>query len=98
MSGSIIRRRLRGPKWLYFEFVNTCNADCIFCAYRYDPRPKLTLGLDRIVTAAKRFRATGGDLGRLKSTAGRENEIACLDNCLGILRKVWIATRCDIKL
>jgi hypothetical protein len=30
------------------------------CAYRYDPRPKLTLGLDRIVTAAKRFRATGG--------------------------------------
>jgi hypothetical protein len=52
--------RLRGPKWLYFEFVNTCNADCIFCAYRYDPRPKLTLSLERVVTAARQFRASGG--------------------------------------
>jgi hypothetical protein len=52
--------QLRGPKWLYFEFVNTCNADCVFCSYRYDPRPKLTLGLDRVITAARQFRATGG--------------------------------------
>ena len=52
--------RMRGPRWLYFEFVNTCNADCIFCAYRYDPRPKLTLGLERIVEAARQFRASGG--------------------------------------
>jgi hypothetical protein len=52
--------RMRGPKWLYFEFVNTCNADCIFCAYRYDPRPKLTLSFERIVTAAKQFRKSGG--------------------------------------
>ena len=59
--------RLRGPKWLYFEFVNTCNANCVFCAYRYDPRPKLTLGLDRVVTAAKQFPRNRGDVGRLES-------------------------------
>lgn len=52
--------RMTTPQWLYFEFVNTCNADCIFCAYRYDPRPKLTLGLQRIIDAAKQFRAAGG--------------------------------------
>jgi len=52
--------RMTAPGWLYLEFVNTCNADCIFCAYRYDPRPKLTLSLQRVVEAAKQFRALGG--------------------------------------
>jgi hypothetical protein len=52
--------RMTNPEWLYLEFVNTCNADCIFCAYRFDPRPKLTLAFERIKSAAREFRSNGG--------------------------------------
>jgi hypothetical protein len=52
--------RMTRPEWLYLEFVNTCNADCIFCAYRYDPRPKHILSQERIEKAIVDFRSSGG--------------------------------------
>jgi len=33
----------RSPGALVLETVNTCNANCIFCAYQYQERPKTTM-------------------------------------------------------
>jgi hypothetical protein len=52
--------RLPGPSWLYLEVVNICNADCVFCAYRYDKRPKRRLGIDVIARAATEYKKLGG--------------------------------------
>src|SRR5258708_1298839 len=61
---------LPGPKWLYFELVNTCNADCVFCAYRYDKREKRTLSTDAISRAADQFKRMGGKNIGLSPTFG----------------------------
>jgi sulfatase maturation enzyme AslB (radical SAM superfamily) len=52
--------QMAGPRWLYLEVVNICNADCIFCAYRHDKRPKRRLGLDVITKAATEYKDLGG--------------------------------------
>ena len=51
---------LPAPSRLYLEVVNVCNADCVFCAYRHDPRPKRRLALEVIRRTAAEFKRLGG--------------------------------------
>lgn len=51
---------LPAPTRLYLEVVNVCNADCIFCAYRHDKRPKRKLALDVVQRTAAEFKRLGG--------------------------------------
>lgn len=57
---SFLLGRIKTPDWLYLEFVNTCNADCVFCAYRFDPREKTTMPMSTVMAAADEFHAKGG--------------------------------------
>lgn len=44
------------PKQLFIETTNICNANCIFCGYQFDKRPKVTMStadLERILTEYK---------------------------------------------
>jgi hypothetical protein len=62
--------QLRGPEWLYLELTNTCNADCIFCAYRHDKREKTLLSMDVITRVATQFKKLGGRKIGLSPTLG----------------------------
>ena len=52
---------LRGtPEWLYLELTNICNANCVFCAYRYDRRKKSVMSSDLVRSAADAYAAMNG--------------------------------------
>jgi hypothetical protein len=61
---------LPAPTRLYLEVVNVCNADCVFCAYRHDKRPKRRLALDVIQRTAAEFQRLGGDSISFSPTLG----------------------------
>jgi radical SAM family protein/iron-sulfur cluster protein len=69
-TGQYFAGLMRGPKLLYMELTNTCNADCIFCAYRHDKREKTLLGLDAIKRMATEFKKLGGRSIGLSPTLG----------------------------
>ena len=50
--------------------VNVCNADCVFCAYRHDKRPKRRLALDVIQRTAAEFKRLGGKSVSFSPTLG----------------------------
>ena len=48
------------PDILYIETTNTCNANCIFCAYQYDKRPKTTMPFELLSKAVNEYKLAGG--------------------------------------
>src|SRR4030042_5208084 len=59
-----VRKRLESsPGSLAIEPINICNANCIFCAYQYQKRPKQRMA-DRVFEKAIRdyVELGGGDL------------------------------------
>jgi len=48
------------PASLNFQVTNICNANCIFCAYQYQERPKVTLPMDLFKKAMDEFDSFGG--------------------------------------
>jgi MoaA/NifB/PqqE/SkfB family radical SAM enzyme len=48
------------PVTLKFETTNLCNANCIFCAYQYDTRPKGIMSMELFKRAFKEYIDMGG--------------------------------------
>ncbi len=48
------------PNVLKVESTNICNADCIFCAYQYEDRPKSFMPDDLYAKALQEYAALGG--------------------------------------
>ncbi len=48
------------PLRLGIETTNACNADCIFCAYQYQERPKSVMPTSVFAKAVKEYAAWGG--------------------------------------
>jgi MoaA/NifB/PqqE/SkfB family radical SAM enzyme len=48
------------PTSIGFEVANTCNANCIFCAYQYLKRPRAILPVDLFKKAIDEFDTFGG--------------------------------------
>jgi hypothetical protein len=48
------------PDRLYLEFVNLCNANCVFCAYQYDTRPKAILSNEDFRRVVDQYHQIGG--------------------------------------
>ena len=49
------------PEILKFETTNVCNANCIFCAYQYDTRPKGFMSMELFKRALKEYVEMGGE-------------------------------------
>ena len=52
------------------ELVNTCNADCTFCAYRYQKRPKGIISDEIFKRAVDQYCLIGGGKLELTPTVG----------------------------
>ncbi|WP_148570522.1 radical SAM protein [Aliarcobacter cryaerophilus] len=48
------------PDMLYVETTNICNANCIFCAYQYDKRPKTTMPFELLSKTVNEYKLAGG--------------------------------------
>lgn len=48
------------PYILQIETTNTCNANCIFCAYQYDKRPKTTMPFELLSKVVNEYKLAGG--------------------------------------
>jgi MoaA/NifB/PqqE/SkfB family radical SAM enzyme len=48
------------PNVLKVESTNICNADCIFCAYQYENRPKSFMAEDLYLKCVEEYAAMGG--------------------------------------
>jgi MoaA/NifB/PqqE/SkfB family radical SAM enzyme len=51
----------RPPATLKVEITNICNANCIFCAYQYEERPKTFMADDLYQKSVMDFAALGGN-------------------------------------
>ncbi len=58
------------PKQLLIETTNICNADCIFCAYRYDKRKKKIMGMEKLQTLITEYKSIGGEIVNFTPYAG----------------------------
>ena len=58
------------PDVLYIETTNTCNANCIFCAYQYDERPKNIIDFELFKKIVLRYKKVGGNQISLSPFAG----------------------------
>ncbi len=54
------------PTFLGVEPTNVCNANCVFCGYQYQERPRTTMPFEIFKTAVDQYVALGG--GRLSLT------------------------------
>ena len=54
------------PTFLGIEPTNICNANCVFCGYQYQERPKTTMSFEAFKTVIDQYAALGG--GRLSLT------------------------------
>jgi Radical SAM superfamily/Iron-sulfur cluster-binding domain len=62
-SGHALRYFLgfsKAPDRLYLEFVNLCNANCVFCAYQYDTKPKAILSNNDFRHVVDQYQDMGG--------------------------------------
>ncbi len=48
------------PSYLYLELTNICNANCIFCAYQFDNRPKTVMDEVVFTHAVEEYYEMGG--------------------------------------
>jgi len=79
------------PMQLFIETVNICNANCIFCAYQFDTRKKVTMSNEMFEKIVKEYCVMGGEGLNLTSYAGE----AFVDR--NILTKIGIADRLGFK-
>ncbi len=64
---SVLARR---PLSLHIETTNICNANCIFCAYQYQKRPKIVLRNEIFEKALNEYCDIGGGELQLEVTVG----------------------------
>ena len=58
------------PKVLYIEVSDLCNANCIFCAYQFDPRKKGFLKTEYYKKALIEYHSIGGKIVSLSPMTG----------------------------
>lgn len=58
------------PDCLYIEPVNICNANCVFCSYQFDQRPKHTMSAAIFRRAVDEYAEAGGREVALSPYAG----------------------------
>ena len=58
------------PKQLHVETTNICNADCVFCAYRYDKRKKKIMSEEQLRKILTEYRDIGGTIVNFTPYAG----------------------------
>ena len=54
-------RKMNIPEYMYLDMCNYCNSDCVFCSYRYDPRPKSIMPTAIFQKAVTQFKEMGGE-------------------------------------
>ena len=65
-----ISRKNLIPDQLFIETSNICNADCIFCTYRYDKRTKKIMGFDDYASIVEQYWNIGGRIINFTPYAG----------------------------
>ena len=58
------------PQHLEIELSNLCNADCVFCGYQYQERPKIQISFSNFEKAIREYVALGGGNLGLTPTVG----------------------------
>jgi sulfatase maturation enzyme AslB (radical SAM superfamily) len=60
LTASYILNKKSVPRFLTIELLNTCNANCTFCAKRYDERKHITIDDDIFYKAVNEYKEIGG--------------------------------------
>ena len=58
------------PEQLHIETSNICNADCVFCTYRYDQRKKKIMGINDFRRIVEEYKTIGGKIVNFTPYAG----------------------------
>jgi hypothetical protein len=80
------------PDTLYIEPTNICTANCVFCAYQFDQRPKKYADIQSVVNIVDQYVRVGGRSVNLTPFAG---EIFVHPEIISLIKT--IATRKQIK-
>lgn len=73
------------PDTLYIEPTNICTANCVFCAYQFDQRPKQYIDSNLVLDIVEQYVRVGGKSVNLTPFAG---EIFVHPNIINLITKI----------